>query len=515
MQTLLSHRLGTCANSVIPAAVLLIVAPFAAALAAAPVMKSESFDRDPGWEAHNNRIVPLDVPTIVQDFGYSPATNVAGKAAGEMGGRVTRAAEPAYCADKIGARSLDDKLSASGTFALTKTAGSAGLFFGFFRAAQAGATGRPIASLGMDIDCERGGARLAVRLITGQEKSCGTFVTPFIPGHFRPTPIRNDGSRYHWTLDYDPQANHGNGRITFTIHCGANPPDELLKGNLPEAHRQEALSHFPHTTSFQVDLPEGFKRQDTVFDHFGLMNGLKPGGPLTIYFDDLEYCGRVQDFSQDPHWDGSRNRASYKSDDVRGAQEFGFSKTSHAGGKPGEIGGTFWRTESNWGSYADRVGPLTFQDRLEARGKVVMTAAGPDADMCFGWFRGNSKDSAPDKAGEFLGIHVGGPTRMGHPFLPAICVNPDLRGKIKKGPSLLPGKTYDWSLLYDPNANHGDGAITATLGAESVTLNLKKGQKESAKAARLDHFGLFSTGPGGQMVKLYLDDLQYTAAPVR
>ncbi|HEY2586557.1 MAG TPA: hypothetical protein VGI81_12405, partial [Tepidisphaeraceae bacterium] len=155
---------------------------------------------------------------------------------------------------------------------------------------------------------------------------------------------------------------------------------------------------------------------------------------------------------------------------------------------------------------------LTFNDRLEARGKVVMTAAGPDADMCFGWFHSDDKDHAPDKSGTFLGIHVGGPTRMGHPFLPAFCVNPDLRGKIKKGPSLLPGKTYDWSLLYDPAANDGNGAITATLGSESVTLNLRKGQKEGAKGARFDHFGPFSVGPGGQMVKLYLDDLQYTAA---
>jgi hypothetical protein len=33
-----------------------------------------------------------------------------------------------------------------------------------------------------------------VRLISGTNKSCGTFVTPFVPGKFRPTPIRNDGT---------------------------------------------------------------------------------------------------------------------------------------------------------------------------------------------------------------------------------------------------------------------------------------------------------------------------------
>ena len=68
----------------------------------------------------------------------------------------------------------------------------------------------------MNMDTERDGARLAVRLITGKNQSCGTFVTPFIPGKFRPTPIRNDGTRYRWTLDYDPQAAGGRGQFKFT-----------------------------------------------------------------------------------------------------------------------------------------------------------------------------------------------------------------------------------------------------------------------------------------------------------
>src|SRR5688572_22838227 len=158
-------------------------------------LKSESFDRDPGWEAHNNRIVPKEYPTIIQDFGYSK-TNVAGKATGEMGGQVARASEPAYYADKISPRTLADKLSASGTFALTKTTPGGGVFFGFFRAEQPGGGGRPIGSLGLHLDCEHSGARLAVRLITGTNQSCGTFITPFLPGKFRPTPIRNDRTRY-------------------------------------------------------------------------------------------------------------------------------------------------------------------------------------------------------------------------------------------------------------------------------------------------------------------------------
>jgi hypothetical protein len=46
------------------------------------------------------------------------------------------------------------------------------------------------------------------------------------------------------------------------------------------------------------------------------------------------------------------------------------------------------------------------------------------------------------------------------------------------------------------------------LGQESVTVPLKKGAK--AQGAKFDRFGLFTAAAGGQMVKIYLDDLKYT-----
>src|SRR6185295_13065308 len=111
---------------------------------------------------------------------------------------------------------------------------------------------------------EHSGARLAVRLITGKNQSCGTFVTPFLPGKFRPTPIRNDGTRYAWKLDYDPEAANGKGRFTFTIQSDAHKSGELEKDDLPGAHKQEARIRFPSTTTFSVDLTEGFKEQRTT-----------------------------------------------------------------------------------------------------------------------------------------------------------------------------------------------------------------------------------------------------------
>jgi hypothetical protein len=103
---------------------------------------------------------------------------------------------------------------------------------------------------------------------------------------------------------------------------------------------------------------------------------------------------------------------------------------------------------------------------------------------------------------------VGGPTRIGHYFIPVLATASGERSVVKQGPVLKPGKTFDWSLVYDPAANAGNGEMRVTLGTETVTLALKPGQKN--QDASLDRFGLFTSTTGGQMVKLYLDELKYT-----
>lgn len=484
----------------------IVLAVFITRLASAQD-KTETFDRDPGWEGHNNRIVPKSVPTVKQDFGYSP-THFAGKAAGEMGGRIQRSTTPASYAAEIPAKTLDDKLTASGSFAITASQPGAGVFFGFFNSQQPGGSGRPIGSLGLDFDFESKGGRLAVRLITGGNKSCGTFITPYLPGKFRPTPLKNDGTRYHWTLAYDPQANGGNGRFTFTMRSDTHTTQDY--GPLPERSAQEAQARFPNTTTFTVDLTLGFKKENATFDRFGVLNMMKSGGAATMFFDDLQFNGKTQDFSKDPGWTGAGNRVSFEDREVVGAHDFGYSaKTSHAGGAPGEVGGGLWRT-GRFGYYADRVGPLNLEQRLEARGKVKLVTAGPDSDMQLGWFNSAAKDKGAGDAENFVGIHVGGPTRIGHYFIPVLVTAKGTTRKVEQGPVLTPGKVFDWSLIYDPAANGGNGGMRVTLGKESVTLALKPGQK--TQGANLDRFGLFTSTAGGQMVKIYFDDLKYTAS---
>jgi hypothetical protein len=180
-----------------------------------------------------------------------------------------------------------------------------------------------------------------------------------------------------------------------------------------------------------------------------------------------------------------------------------------------------WRSGA-YGYYADRVGLLTLSNRLEARGKVVLKIAPPDSGIYLGWFNSNEKENSPAQAGSFIGIKIGGPTRVGHYFVPAYAtaqgtkIEPDPSRQHPKrisveraeGPILVPQKVFEWKLVYDPAGNAGAGMLEATLGTETVTLPLKRGDK--AAGATLDRFGLFTTHIGGSYVKIYFDDLAYT-----
>ena len=156
---------------------------------------------------------------------------------------------------------------------------------------------------------------------------------------------------------------------------------------------------------------------------------------------------------------------------------------------------------------------MSLDQRLEAHGKVKLVTAGPDSDIYLGWFNHTVKGNEPAQAGHFVGIHVGGPTRIGHYFIPVVTTARGTKGRVEQGPVLAPGKVLAWSIVYDPAANDDKSAVRVTLGTESVTLSLKPGQK--AEGASLDRFGLFNSTAGGQMVKIYLDDLTYTARAIR
>jgi hypothetical protein len=88
---------------------------------------------------------------------------------------------------------------------------------------------------------------------------------------------------------------------------------------------------------------------------------------------------------------------------------------------------------------------------------------------------------------------------VGHWFLPT-CVTAkgerQLDDKVKPLPLFKAGTAYEWTFVYDPDANAGEGQLRVTLGDQSATLNLRPGVKAT----------------GGGQVKFDLDDLRYTVA---
>jgi RNA polymerase sigma factor (sigma-70 family) len=148
---------------------------------------------------------------------------------------------------------------------------------------------------------------------------------------------------------------------------------------------------------------------------------------------------RDEDFVKEEHFD----------------RDPGWEAFNFAGGSLGEIGGTFWRAATGFGYYADRVGPLTLEDRLEARGRVVLKVAAQQSDMFLGWFNSAAKQKPPVEAGNFLGNHIGGPSRVGHYFRPAYTMAQGARGEPKIGPVLVPDRACEWTLRPDSERRPG------------------------------------------------------------
>src|SRR6185295_17993704 len=134
------------------------------------------------------------------------------------------------------------------------------------------------------------------------------------------------------------------------------------------------------------------RKQGAEFDRFGIFNNQLPGDFLEAYLDDITINGEKEDFSSDPKWDGKGNHDVVQDSSEYGAQNFGFSPTHHAGGaKAGEFGGRFFSVdpweEQFQGYYGDRVGNLTLEHKLVARGKFVSDHQfSTDSTFALGWF---------------------------------------------------------------------------------------------------------------------------------
>ena len=461
--------------------------------------KTETFDRDPGWDRGNNRPADRrDEPvTVRQDFGFSPTNHAGGNGPGEIGGYVFAAAEPAWYAKVIPDVTFDKPLSASGTLAVAD--GGTNLLLGFFNADTAKEWRTP-SSVAIRINGRGDHFFAYVEYCTSKWRAGADSPTPFPAvtdpqtGRFNLLGFPSGRKPLRWELRYDPTGNNGSGAVTATIDG------------------KTAVCH----------LDAGHKADGATFNRFGILNVMKSADSGSeVFVDDVTVNGQAESFDADPRWEGKGNRVTFRTNNVRPRFDFGHSATTFAGGKtPGEMGGLFFRGDCRYperlAHYGDRVGPLSLDKSFHASGKVVLRRGVTDSTTLFGFFnvksatRSNPSQSQAIPEG-VVGINIEGPSSEGFCFYPVTRlpgrdgrVSPDLRSL-----HIYPdGAVRRWTFDYDPAGASGRGRITVTLDDRPVHLDLAEGDK--AAGATFDRFGLVTPWIDGNGQVVYFDDVTYT-----
>jgi len=459
----------------------IILCPF---LASGQMVKTETFDVEPAWTGVNNHPETPPCISVDQNFGYSARTTFAGGAPGEIGGKIWRASRIAYYAKAIPKKTFQDKFSASGKFAVTKTAGSSGFLFGWFNSSTP-AGWRNLNSLALRVDGEAGFYRVYCEYGT-QLKRTGTINIDRSTN----TKYLDNGTAHTWSLAYDPNGNAGNGSINFTLDAN----------------------------SWTLNLHPGHKQDGAIFDRFGLWNRqTEAASPIWVYLDDVVLDEAPQDFSSGPGWLANDNRRSYVDSEIEPRHNFGFRDSNNAGGTAaGEIGGIMWRTESNApqtaGYYADTtIGKLDLNNKLSAHGKLAMPRTCVDAGLYLGWFNTATYNSTDNVLApfNFIGALVESPSREGQKINACYRTGTGTYDLQTNSPRLLPpAGPREWSIQYDPSLPK-DNLVVTVAGQQSV---LTVPESARAQATTFDAFGIGTTRKGGHWIEMFFDDITYTVA---
>lgn len=461
-------------------------------------LKTESFDRDPGWEGINNRSAQQREPMrIRQDFGYSMTNKAGGRATGEIGGFITPAGEAAFYGKAIEPTDFEKPLSASGT--LSVGTGGTNLLLGFFNASTVNEWRTPN-TIAIRLNGRGENFFAYVEYCTSKWRAGGD-TTPF-PSITDPQTGRWNLIGYpcnkslKWTLNYDPQGNDGKGVVTATI------------GN------DKAV----------CNLDAGHKADGARFNRFGILNVIKSADSGSeVWLDDIALNGaKAEGFERDPNWESKNNRRTSETRIVRPWFDFGFSESSFSGGKgKGELGGQIFRGDcrerERMGCYGDRIGPLSLEKPLKASGKIVLRRGVSDSTTLFGFY--HSRDSMRQNESQsnglpesVLGIHIEGPSSEGFKFYPVLRTKAgdSSYANVRQSPTILPNsKSHDWSLDYDPSGSTGRGQVVVTLDGQKTMLDLPEGAKASGTA--FDRFGVVTSWIDGNSQDVYWDDITYTA----
>ena len=519
----------------------------------------QDFSDDPGWDHYQNRVVGVDMPTVIQDFGWS-RTNYTGGTGGEIGGRVDNSRRQAYYAMPLGRPlSFDDEISASGKLAV-RHIGLRGVgYFGLFNSRRH--TWRVWSSMAFRIWEEDMLGQVMFDWMSSDWKARGAETAIL---------LNDDGHVHTWSFHYEPDVRadpiwHDAAlERHITDRTGNGQPYELqgeehllarLKKEEPRLTRQalrerllkvrdQGLVEYFHrhdqhrwwkredagqghgrvTLQFDDETPyvfwfdEEIRRSPVEFDRFGLFNIKRFGEWVEIYFGDLSLNGRKIDLSKDPRWDGRNNRAQYVEPNFHAMHDYGWSQSNWAGKEPGEIGGLFWRTEPPdplFSYYGDDVGELTLDDPISFSGTIYFVTGMTDAAAYFGYF--NKRDQTQvATAGAMvghppansLGITISDSSAVGYYFSPSASGADHQSARIR-GPVFTPDQQrHRFTFDYDPNKNDGVGRVEVTLDDHRFTLDLTPDVRQAG--ATFDRFGLANVRNGGHSVEFYLDDVSYT-----
>lgn len=227
----------------------------------------EDFTVDPQWNESGNRRTyeTLNVRPRF-DFGYSPTQFATGKTAGELGGLFFRgdcryAERLAAYGDRLAALTLDRPLHASGKVCLRRGVSDSTTLIGFYHSARSlwmnpsQQCATPKDFLGIAIEGPSGDGFYFYPVYRNHGDGTGNAVKAH-PPHIYP-----DGSAHDWTLEYDPAAANGNGRITVTLDAQV----------------------------VHMNLAPGDRDAGAQFDRFGLVTPWIDGNGQSVYFDDLAY----------------------------------------------------------------------------------------------------------------------------------------------------------------------------------------------------------------------------------
>jgi hypothetical protein len=246
-------------------------------------------------------------------------------------------------------------------------------------------------------------------------------------------------------------------------------------------------------------------RRGLVF-RCGLMLSAVAGGSLG--------AERTEHFDRDPLWHGHNNRAA--SPPPRAVrQDFGYSRTSHCGGAPGEIGG-FITPASEPAFYAKKIAPVTFGETFSAAGKLF--CEGREFHLLVGFF--NAATVNEWRTPNTVALRLYGRGNVFYAYVEYCTGRWRAGGDSPKGfldtpepgtgrvrmKGFATGAVHRWSLRYDPNGNNGGGSVTATLDGETAVCHLHPGHK--ADGATFNRFGLLnvvkSPDTGGEV---WFDDI--------